>query len=384
MRVLHLLSDYRWTGIAEPVAQLVATLRRLGITADLACRRPPHDGPSGRMPFVVDKAETLGIEPLTGFHLNQTRRLSGTLIDVRRLIRYLRKHRVDVVHAHRPQDHLIAALASRRANGPILVRTNHTCTPLEPTMVHRLSFRMRTDGYVGFSQCAADRDAAAFGLRPQQVFVIHSSIDLKRFNTDTPRHDMRPELSLSPQHVVGGIVARVQPHRRFNLLFEAIALARRRVPTLRFIVIGSGTDYDQVVRAPLDRLGLADAIVLAGHRNDDYVDCLACLDFSVLLVPGSDGTCRAVREVMAMGKPVITSRRGLLPELVPHDSTGLNADETPDDLAEAIVALASDPDRRRRMGAAAANHAREKFCLDAQAKAVLDIYERLLASRSPS
>ncbi len=382
MRVLHLLSDYRWTGIAEPVAQLVATQRRLGVTADLACRRPPRHAPTGRIRFVVDHARRLGIEPLTDFRLNRTRRLVGTLLDVQRLSHHLKRQRVDVVHAHRPQDHLLGGLAARRANGPLLVRTNHTCAPLQSTLGHRLSLRRWTDAYIGFSRRAADRDAAVFRLRSEQVFMIHSSIDLERFDADSPRRDVRPELGLGPEHVVGGIVARLQPHRRFDVLFEAIALARRDVPSLRFVIIGSGTDFDRVAREPMARLDLTDAIVLAGHRDDDYVDILASLDFNVLLMPGSDGTCRAVREAMAMGNPVITSRLGILPELVPHGHAGLTVGDTPADLAEAIVALASDTERRRRMGAAALTHARQMFQLDRQAKAVIDVYERLLARRS--
>ena len=351
--------------------------RRLGVNADLACRRPPrHTTPQPKR-FITDKARQLGIEPLTGFHLNRTRRLVGTLIDVKRLTKYLTQESIDVVHAHRPQDHLIGGLSARLSGGRIMVRTNHTSAPLQPTLLHRHSFRRLTDAYIGFSRYAADRDAATFGLPRRQVFVIDASIDLERFDADVQRRDVRTELGFGHEHVVGGIVARLQPHRRFDVLFDAIRRARCVVPTLRFVVIGSGTDFDRVAREPLVRLGLTDAVVLAGHRDGDYVDYLAGLDFNVLLVPGSDGTCRAVREAMAMGKPVITSRRGILPDLVTHTENGLTVDDTPTELAEAIICLASDADRRRRMGAAARAHAKEQFRPEVEARSVLDVYEQM-------
>ena len=43
---------------------------------------------------------------------------------------------------------------------------------------------------------------------------------------------------------------------------------------------------------------------------------IATFDLFVMMRAGSDGTARALREVMAMGKPAIVSDRGMLPELV--------------------------------------------------------------------
>ena len=62
-----------------------------------------------------------------------------------------------------------------------------------------------------------------------------------------------------------------------------------------------------------------------------------------------------------MGKPVIASRRGLLPELVEHEECGLVIDDNPEALAQAILRLARDKEMRQRFGQAAAQKAREKF-----------------------
>jgi len=124
------------------------------------------------------------------------------------------------------------------------------------------------------------------------------------------------------------------------------------------------------------------ACCFPGYRTDDYVDFLAAADLKLFLVPGSDGTCRAVREAMALGKPVVASSRGMLPELVSHGVTGLVVEDTPDNLARAILLLAGQPDLRRKMGEAARESALRDFRPEKQAQQVGAFYEALLSQSS--
>ena len=107
---------------------------------------------------------------------------------------------------------------------------------------------------------------------------------------------------------------------------------------------------------------------------------LAAMDMKVFLVPGTDGSCRAVREAMAMGVPVIAARRGVLPAIVSHDRSGILIDHTPERLAAALVRLAKDPGLRQRLGAAARSTAVERFSLPQQAERVLKVYRSLSPS----
>jgi len=131
---------------------------------------------------------------------------------------------------------------------------------------------------------------------------------------------------------------------------------------------------------PARKMGLEDTVIFPGYqRGDDYVRTLATMDAKVFLVPGTDGSCRAVREAMAMGLPVIASRRGMLPELVADGERGLVVDDTPDQLARAIVALAREPERRRAMGQAARLFAPENFSLDRIARDIGRFYHHIAA-----
>jgi len=183
-------------------------------------------------------------------------------------------------------------------------------------------------------------------------------------------------------------VARVQWRRRFDIFLKALALASQQLPALRALIVGRGTHIKTIAVEPSRRMGLANVVLFPGYQTgDDYVRTLASLDAQVFLVPGTDGSCRAVREAMAMGLPVIASRRGILPELVADGERGLVVDDTPEGLAAAIVALARDQARRKALGANARRYAIEHFALNRQAELVGGIYGELLsrhASRSAS
>jgi len=373
-RVLHLFSEWKWTGPAEPVVNLCRELRRLGFVVDLACARAPGQYPQS----LEHHARERRVEPVLDFTLNKKPNIIANRRDIRAVAEFIDREEVQIVHVHSSHDHYIGSRAARRANNqPRVVRSNHRGEPLPANIWNRLLIRGYTDGWVALTQECLEADLRNFGIPPSYGVVVEGAVDLERFNAAATYADVRPELGLHPDDVLVGIVARVQSHRRFDVLLEAFAIAMREMTNLYGMIIGRGTRFDALVRQPLLRLGLTQRVFLPGYRTHDYPDYLAALDIKVFLVPGSDGSCRAVREAMAMGKPVIVARRGILPKLVEDGRCGLVIEDTPENLARAILRLARDPALRRRLGAAAAKKAQEEFRLDRQVEIMADLYARL-------
>jgi glycosyltransferase involved in cell wall biosynthesis len=130
------------------------------------------------------------------------------------------------------------------------------------------------------------------------------------------------------------------------------------------------------------RLGLAETARFTGYLGgEEYVGALRALDLSIFLVPGSDGTCRAVREALAMGLPVVAARRGILPELVKDQETGLLIEDTPENLAAALIELGRDRARLGEMSAAARRDAEARFSYGAHATALESVYRSVVAER---
>jgi glycosyltransferase involved in cell wall biosynthesis len=176
---------------------------------------------------------------------------------------------------------------------------------------------------------------------------------------------------------VAGIVARVQKHRNFPLLLDAIEQVAREIPDLKFMIVGRGTHIDTVARQPVRQRGLDKHVIFTGYRKDDYRDVLNLFDFKIFLVPGSDGSCRAVREALACGKPVIATRKGILPELIRDGETGHLIEERPDDLVRAILSLSRNRDFRLQSSRAARQYAENVLSPDRYVKRMLACYESI-------
>ena len=152
----------------------------------------------------------------------------------------------------------------------------------------------------------------------------------------------------------------------------------KEFPNFKVLLVGRSSQMEESVIQPMKRLGLEKWVILGGYRTDDYFDTLACMDIFVFLMPGSDGTARALREAMAMGKPVVVANRGMLPELVDHGVSGLVIDDTPELLAGATLQLLRNPQKREAMGKAAWEKAHREFRLDRQVEDVEKFYQEMI------
>jgi glycosyltransferase involved in cell wall biosynthesis len=371
LRVLLLTGDWKWTGPAEPMLELAAGLRQRGHEVAIACPESPEPGARN----LADEASARGFAPRLRLAPGRGVRPLGDAADARRLRALALAERFDVLHAFHTRDHALALRAAGLGAGrrrAAVVRFWRKAEPLPSAPWSRWLFGPGSDGLHCVSPGVAGRCRAQRGGRPTRGWF--GAVDLERFTPRPPDPELREALGLRAGDRVVGIVARVQPHRRFDLLLEAAAALFERDPRARLLVVGRGTRRAELAEAPARRLGIADRVVFAGYRGADYAEVLRCIDVFTYLVPGSDGTCRALLEAAACGIPAVTSRRGALPEIVADGETGLLADETPDSLAGAWAALLSDPDRRRGLAAAARKRAESHFTRARLAEEVEALY----------
>ena len=380
MKILHLFSDWKWTGPAEPALNLCVGLKKRGHDVTIACGKAMDDYP---FPPDSESVEKSGHErsliPVTKFYLSKHFRLFKAIYDFRKLKSFMDEERFDIVHVHRNQDHLVGGAAARRAkrNLPI-VRTSHDGVPLKINLRNSICLTGFTDRLITVSERARKADIRNFGFSEEKVVKIDASVDCRRFNPGNVHPGMRDKYGIKKDEVVAGMIARIQTHRRFDVLLKAIKIALQEDSRLRLFVISRGTKEKQLLLEPAKQMGLEDVVIHIGYRTKDYVEAVSCMDFDIFLVPGTDGSCRAVREVMAMGKPVIAANRGILPEIVDDKVTGLVIDDTPEILAAAIVKLVKDESLRSKMSEASLKKAQDKFSLDAMVGEVESVYEELL------
>ncbi|GAX60279.1 glycosyl transferase, group 1 [Candidatus Scalindua japonica] len=380
MKILHLFSDWKWTGPAEPALNLCVELKKRGHDVTLACGKAMDDYPFPPDSESVEKyAYERGLVPVTRFHLSKHFNLFKYISDIKNLSVFMNDEAFDIVHVHRNQDHLVGGIAARRTGRRLpIVRTNHDGVVLKKNLRNKYCLTRLTDKLIDVSEDARVADMNSFGLSADKTIMINASIDCQRFNPGSGPLTYRKKFGMKDDDIVVGIIARIQTHRRFHILLKAIKIASKKVPKLKLLVIGRGTKEKQLLTEPAKEMGLEDVVVHPGYRTSDYVEAVSCMDYNIFLMPGTDGSSRAVREVMAMGKPVIAADRGMLSSIVDNNSTGFVIDDTPENLAEATVRLATDIELRKKMAAASLKKTQDIFSQESMAEKVENVYKELL------
>jgi L-malate glycosyltransferase len=368
LRILHVVANPWWTGSADPALDLARALMERGHSVWFACVR--GDGLEAHV-------RAAGVELVDGLSLERTSRPWRLLAQVQGLRRVLRELAIDVVHAHQTHDHWLAALA--RAHTPArVVRTVHHRRAVHSGPAARWLLG-RTDALIAVSEGIAGR-LRGIGVPADRVAVVPGAVDVGRFAPGVDGESVRRELGLA-NAPVAGCVARMAPGRGHEVLLHAVARLRERRPTTRLVLVGRG-ELRPALEALVRDLALGQTVVFAGYRDADLPAVLAALDCAVLLGAGSEESCRAVLEAMAVGLPVVAAPVGAVPEIVVDGETGWLVEPAPPAVADCLDAALGDRGRSRRMGAAGRRRVEALFTPPRRAALVEDAYGRVLAKEA--
>jgi glycosyltransferase involved in cell wall biosynthesis len=260
----------------------------------------------------------------------------------------------------------------------VVIRTDYNRDAIRASWGNRLLVSRLTDGIVTFSEMAQRKDGTNLPIPLERVGRVGTALPLERYNPERSSRNMREVFRIDARDVVVGMVARFQKYRRTDVFLAALARLVQEFPHVKALLVGRSGQIHESVIEPRRRLGLENHVILAGYQTEHYLDTLAVMDVFVFLMAGSDGTARALREAMAMGKPTIVARRGMLQELVKDGESGFVVDDTPENLLEALRRLAKDETLRNRMGQAARQKALREFRVENQADEIEAFYRKIL------
>ena len=377
MKILHIFANYKWTGPADAALSLARALREKH-NVTFMCGGAPR----GQQNQVKEKAHEFGVPVIVNNALRKHLEPLTAFYSMRFVAHILRHNKADIIHTHLVNDHLITAamLWFTRSKLPLVRSYYEDSRTCSDRVRNKILMRCCTNATIVFSRSASE-ELQKLGIKDQMIHAIDPAVDVNRFNPVRNLPDMRAKFCFGVDDFVIGIVARVQRHREFDIVLEATRRVRHIVPNLRVLVVGRGTHINEVLIEPSKAMGLSDIVKSVGYLDgDSYIGALEAMSAKLFMVPGSDGTCRAVREAMAMGKPVIATRRGILPEMVNDGVEGIIIDPDPESLANAMVRLACSPDLVKTLGENSLRKAHNQFSLYRQAENTEKLYQEILQS----
>jgi len=186
-----------------------------------------------------------------------------------------------------------------------------------------------------------------------------------------------------------GVVGRINLEQKGQDLFvEAAASVAGRFPDAVFVIAGSvfpgNEDHVERLHRSAQQLGIDRRVVYTGDVADIQT-LYSALDVCVLPARKPEGLGNVLIEAMALGKPVIGTRTGGIPEIIEDGRNGfLTEPNDATSLARAIERLLNDPELRERMGRNGRTRFEERFEFPACYRQVMRLYDSLAESRRPA
>jgi len=224
---------------------------------------------------------------------------------------------------------------------------------------------------------AADLERQTDGLR-RPVAVTPMPVDVELFSRGLATPKATPPRLLYAGNLV--------PNKGVDVLLRAVAVLRQRGTTCRVKILGEGparSDLERLARA----LGIDDHVEWSDFVPQDRMPAeYGASMVTVLPTRGqAEGLGLVLVEALLAGSAVVGTPAGGIPEVVQDGATGLLArDGDPNDLADKILRLLSDPGLRDRLTSTGRARAMETYSSTAAARGFLELYHALADDRSAS
>ena len=296
----------------------------------------------------------------------------------RALARLVKEKNIEVVHAHMARDYSLAAYASRSKPRPKFFVTRHVLFPLNG--IHRRTLA-KANRLIAVSNAVARQLSSQRLVPDQKIAIVPNGIEVDRFVHACKSFDRAAFLhanNLPQDCLLVGSIGELRKLKRHDDLIKAARIVADKVPEAHFVIAGVDTSTDGANRRELielvKHLQLEDRVHLLGWL-DDAEKLLCALDVFVS-ASETESFGLSIVEAMASGTAVVATRTEGAQEVIEDQVTGVLIDiGNVEGLAEAIVGLLKDPDRRRSISERSQAVAQIRFTLNRMVDDIEKIYE---------
>lgn len=288
----------------------------------------------------------------------------------------LDEEKFDIIHLHEPLMPMLCTTVLRLANTPT-VGTFHAFggrpgydfgKPLTTILLRRWVNKL--DGKIAVSKPAMEFASRYF---PEHYDIIPNGVDLERFS---------PEITPLDEFADGKLnilfVSRLEKRKGLNYLLQAYRQIKGEIPDSRLIVVGPGTRLRHKYEKWVAKNGLKDVVFVGYTSYGELPRYYKTADIFCVPATGRESFGIILLEAMAVGKPIVATNIEGYASLVNNGVEGLLVPpKDREQLAQALLSLATDESLRQKMGANGRTKALE-YGWDRISQRVLDYYKGIL------
>ncbi|HLZ44233.1 MAG TPA: glycosyltransferase [Gemmatimonadales bacterium] len=339
MRVLQVDSGRHWRGGQHQVWLLCRELaRERGIEQALVTKQGSELAQRAASGGISVHGTTwdIGLDPRAWWHLRRT----------------IATFQPDIIHVH---DSHALTLAATVAMGRTIVATRRV-----EFRIGRFGSWRRPDRIIAISE-AVKRSLIRDGIASDAVVVVHDGVDVAEIRRAAePPLAIRRQLTIPATAPLAINAAALTAEKDHRTLILAAHYARAKRPDLYWVIAGEGKLREDLT-AEIARLGLRDRVHLVGYV--DRIDALIAEASVFVLSSKSEGLGSVLLNALALGRPVVATAAGGIPEILPPEA--LVPIEAAQPLADKVVAT---------LDRATSVSLPEGFTASAMARGVLDVY----------
>lgn len=236
----------------------------------------------------------------------------------------------------------------------------------------------RADRVIAVTNEAVDHYVEDCDIPRSKVHVVPNYVSLQTFDDAEIR-----DVGFGGEFVVSYVGTLGGPHRGLDAVVRAMPALIDTVPNARLLIVGDGPAYRSRLESIVSDLGIEEHVTFTGRVPfDDVPSYIAASDVCLVPHQATEHTATTVPhklfQYMAMSRPVVVTDVGPLRRVVDDSDAGLVARPSdPASFAVALVELATDPERARRLGENGRRAVEDRYHWDVAGEAICDCYRQL-------
>ena len=390
VKVIHIITRLDKGGSAENTMLTALDQARRGYEVMIVRGDPMESGMSsaeeGALAVELKEAAALGVRVVTIRLMIRRVQPFYDLWAVWILYKLIRKEAPRIVHTHTSKAGILGRIAARLAGIKGIIHTPHGHVFYGHygrwmTAIFTLTERVVaifTHRIITLTERGIDEYIEHGVGKREQYIAIPSGIDVpgvQRRSSRPPK--MRAKLDLPPSCLLVGTVGKMGYVKGQSVLISAAKKVIEALPSTRFVMVGEGP-LEKKLRLQARELGLEDHLQFVAAWGEEAWDWIDSLDLFVL-PSRNEGMGRVLLEAMALGKPVVASYVGGIPNVVLDGKTGiLVPPDEPSKLSEAIIRVLLDSELRHQFGEEGRKRCDSRFSADVMTDRIEQLYREYL------
>ena len=377
MKVLHFISGGDTGGAKTHVLTLLSSLQKLNIDVELLCIMEGA---------FTKEARERGI-PIT--IIAQHKRYDISVLS--KIKKHMNQSKADIIHCHGARANYISLFIMKGVKAPMITtlhsdykldfkdnpRKQMIYTPINSFALRRFKYLLAVTK--AFKDMLVDR-----GFKPERLNVIYNGIDLNEKLIPTTKEDFFLKLNIpyNPNKKYVGIAARLFAVKGVDVFLKGANEVIKRQDNIDFIILGDGDMWDKCKGYILDN-SLSNRVFMAGLVDDKrlmtsfykYIDVNTLTSYS-------ESFPYALLEGGRMSAATIATKVGGIPEMIEDGKSGyLVKSGDYKALADRIIELCTDDNKKKQMGDAFNKRVSENFSCEKMAITHKEIYDKIIKER---